>query len=495
MADVFAVDLAGAADPLVLSIDVGSTGIRGGIFDATGLPVAKTRVRVDHSFRTNTKGRSEISPDLVVSGVLNVIDSVVARAGDRQIAGVCIDTFASSLVGVDQGAAITPCYTYADSRSAPEIEALRVRVAEGRLQQRTGTRLHPSYLPSRLRWLARTQPDTFDLVDTWMSIGEYIHLQILEVRGVATSTAAWSGLLNSAAATWDLETLAAAGVRSSQFSEIRMPDEPFTAIPGRVAKRWPALTGAVWFPAIPDGYANHFGSGRADPNTMMLSASTSGAIRMLVEGVPASVPSGLWCHRVDRGHCLVGGSLNNVGSAVTWVERLLASPKGGSHADWLAGPPMEDGPITLPFLSGERSTGWRGDVRAHVAGMTVETDPAVLYRSVLEGVAMTYRRIVDQLEQLSPELRRVIASGGFTTAYPGWLEILASVVGLPVLPLEMKRSTLRGNAVLALEQLAPDVERAQPNLATRIDPNPAWAETYQDQFDRWNVLYEALFAD
>nr|NLD41213.1 gluconokinase [Actinomycetales bacterium] len=493
MAEMFAVTLADAISPLILSVDVGSTGIRGGVFDATGRPVTKTRVRVEHSFRTNAKGRSEISPDLVVSGVLNVIDGAISRLPARSIAGVCVDTFASSLVGVDGGAAVTPCYTYADSRSAGEIEGLRGHIAEGRLQQRTGTRLHTSYLPARLRWLARTQPDTFELVDTWMSIGEYVYLRILGVHGAATATAAWSGLLSRSQATWDHETVAAAGIRPDQLAPIRMPDEPFTAVAPQVAKRWPALADAVWFPAIPDGYANHFGSGHADQSTLMLSASTAGAIRMLVKNPPASVPAGLWCHRVDRTTCMVGGSLNDVGNAATWAENLVTPPPGGRHSDWLVGPPIEDGPLALPFLAGERSTGWHAEARAIVAGLTGTSDPAVFYRTVLEGVAFTYRRIVDQLEQLSPELHRVIATGGFTTAYPTWLPILASVVGLPVLPLDMKRSTLRGNAVLALEQLAPEVERVHPVLGSPVVPNPAWADTYQESFDRWNALYDALY--
>ncbi|MDO5496152.1 MAG: gluconokinase, partial [bacterium] len=494
MTDSFEVELSHAAQPLVLSVDLGSTGIRAGVFDAAGRPVKKTRVRVDHAFATSARGRSVISPDQVVSGVISVLDGVAGKLPPGSIAGVCMDTFASSLVGVDNGAAVTPCFSYADSRSADEIPAMRGYISEGRLQQRTGTRLHPSYAPSRLRWLARTQPDTFELVDSWMSIGEYVYLRILGKRGAAVSTAAWSGLLNRSTATWDTETVIASGIQPSHLADIRMPDEPFTSIPSSVSSRWPALDGAVWFPAIPDGYANHYGSGHADLGTMMLSASTTGAIRMLVEGIPSSIPSGLWCYRVDREHCLVGGSLNDVGRVGTWLEQLAPAPPGRSRReDWLAGPPLADGPIALPFLTGERSTGWRGDAQGVVAGLTESVDPPALYRAVLEGVAMTYRRIVDQIDQLTPQLGRVLASGGFTTAYPQWLEILASVLGLPVLPLELKRSTLRGGAVLALRQLAPEVEPALPELGEVHEPNPAWAEAYQAHFDRWVELYEALY--
>lgn len=493
MADSFAVDLVNATRPLVLSIDIGSTGTRGGVFDATGRPVRETRVRVEHSFRTSTMGRSEISPDLIYSGVVSVIDGAMANLPPGAVAGVCLDTFASSLVGVEGDAAVTPCYTYADSRPAVEIPGLRGSISEGRLQQRTGTRLHTSYLPAKLRWIARTQPDIFDLVSHWMSLGEYVYLRLLGVRGVAASTAAWAGMLNRHDAVWESELLAPLNLRAEQLAEVRMPDQPFTEIPAAIAKRWPALKDAVWFPAVPDGYANHFGSGHADSQTLMLSASTTGAIRMLVEGVPDSIPSGLWCYRVDRNHCLVGGALNDVGRAVTWLEGITKLPISGTRNEYLAGPPNASSPIVLPFLTGERSTGWRGDARAIFAEVSAETDTAAIYRGTMEGVAMTYRRVVEQLSLISPELTSVIAAGGITTALPAWLEIVASVIGLPVRPLTIKRSTLRGNAVLALQQLAPEIPRTIPDLGTVVQPDLSWMSEYQERYERFLDLYATNF--
>lgn len=493
MADSFAVDLASAERPLVLSIDVGSTGTRGGVFDAAGRPVTKTRMRVDHEFRTGADGRSEIGPDLVVSGVKSVIDGVVAKLPAGSISAVCMDTFASSLVGVDDGAAVTPCFTYADSRPADQIAAMRGYISEGRLQQRTGTRLHPTYLPARLRWLALTDPDTFDLVDTWMSIGEYVYLRLLGVRGVAVSTAAWSGLLNRSDADWDRELLTALGLKADHLAEVRMPDQPFTLVSTKVAKRWPALRDAVWFPAVPDGYANHFGSTHADEETLMLSASTSGAIRLLVPGVPAQVPSGLWCHRVDRDRSLIGGALNDVGRLMDWLDSTLASPKKGDRDDHLAGPPRAASPVVLPFLTGERSVGWRGDARAVVSGLSAETDAGAIYRGAMEGVAMGYRRIVEQFAQVAPGITRIISSGGASGASPNWLPILAAVTGLPVSPLDMKRSTLRGNAVLALEQVAPFAKRALPELGPTIAPDPEWQEFYDRRYAEFLDLYERVY--
>src|SRR5690625_968018 len=156
----FAVDLADALDPLVLALDVGSTGTRGGLFDARGLPVARRRHKVRHAFTTATDGTSVIDPVQVLAEVEEVIDRVAVPDVAGRIAGVALDTFASSLVGVDgAGQPLTPCVTYADSRNAAQATALRAELDEAQVQQLTGCRIHTSYLPARLRWLRETQPE------------------------------------------------------------------------------------------------------------------------------------------------------------------------------------------------------------------------------------------------------------------------------------------------------------------------------------------------
>ena len=62
----FAVDLADARDPLVMTLDIGSTATRGSLYDATGTPVRHYRDKVPHEFTTASDGSSVMDPDQVV---------------------------------------------------------------------------------------------------------------------------------------------------------------------------------------------------------------------------------------------------------------------------------------------------------------------------------------------------------------------------------------------------------------------------------------------
>src|SRR5690606_32100521 len=137
MASVFDIELKDAVPPLVLALDVGSTASRGAVYDAHGRPVGK-RAKVPHTFTTAPDGTSEIDADQVVDEVTTLIDQLVEALDGTPVAGVALDTFASSMVVVDgDGRPLTPCFTYADSRCAPHVAALRVELDEEALQQRT----------------------------------------------------------------------------------------------------------------------------------------------------------------------------------------------------------------------------------------------------------------------------------------------------------------------------------------------------------------------
>lgn len=484
----FTVDLSDAVDPLVLAVDVGSTGSRGGIYDARGLPVTGLRHKVRHAFTTATDGTSVIDPLQVVDEVTAIIDALALPELAGRIAGVALDTFASSLVGVDAtGEPLTPCYTYADSRCGPQVAALRAELDEAQVQQRTGTRLHSSYLPARLRWLRETEPRLVDAAARWLSLGELIVLRLTGTTAVGTSTAAWTGLLDRLTGTWDEGMLAVAGISTDTLSPVHHPDQPLTGL----TTRWPALAGAAWFPVVTDGLAANLGTGASDARTVVASFATSGAVRVRVPAEVPELPSGLWAYRVDADHALLGGALNDVGRGAAWLEATLRLDDVDLDAV-LAADVDPATPLALPFLTGERSTGWAADARAVVAGLSASTTPAAIARGMLEGVALSYGRVVTELTRVAPVPEQILASGRMSQSLPHLLQLLADVTGVPVTPVTIKRSTLHGTALLALETLAPGVERAAPTTAATVEPVAARAGYYAERAERFAALYSAV---
>lgn len=490
--DEFAVAPGAAQEPLVLALDVGSTATRGAVYDAAGRPVGR-RAKVPHAFTTGADGTSEVDADQVVEEVADVVTRLLDRHEGPPPAGVALDTFATSLVGVDaDGRALGPCSTYADSRAAAHVAPLRAELDEAAVQQRTGTRLHTSYLAPRLRWLAETRPEVSARTATWMSLGEYVHRRLLGTTAASTPTAAWTGLLDRRTGRWDEELLAASGTTAQRLSPVQDPGVAIGGVDGaRVARRWPALAHAAWFPAVADGLSSNLGTGAGDASSMALAAATSGAVRVLVPGVPERVPEGLWCYRVDARRSLLGGAVNDVGRLVAWAQATLRLPEDDAALDAvLAADPDPRTPAVVPFLSGERSTGWAASARAVVADVSAGTTPEALFRGSAEGVATTYARVVEQLVEVAGRPERLVASGRITQGLPHLLQLVADAIGAPVQRVDLKRTTLRGTALLALEALAPDVRRAEPPVAGVFEPRAERAEHYAAVRERFDALYD-----
>ena len=490
-----AVTLRKALDPLVLAIDVGSRGSRVRLFDATGARLKGLRARLSHQFLTAADGTATVDPDQIVSEVSTLLDQVLAeRQLNGRIAAVAMDTFASSLVGVDAaGKAVTPCFTYADSRPAADVLALRALMDEAAVQQRTGCRFHTSYLTARLRWLYRTMPEVCSGVARWLSLGEYVYAALLGEHAVSYSTAAWTGLLNRLEGEWDKDLIVMTGAAPEQFSPIHDVTEPLLHTSASAAQRWPALAHAAWFPAIADGYASNVGAGAADAATMGLSAATSGAMRLLLDAAPQTLPSGLWCYRVDRRQHLLGGALNDAARIDVWARRTLRLPEDPAllNAE-LAAPPRPLLPLVLPFLTGERSPGWAAGARAVFATVADATTPLDLYHAAMEAVALRYAAVFRDFATAGPLPDQILASGTVVETLPAWLTMLAGALGRPVTPVLEKQITLRGTALTALAVAAPGVSRTPPELGAPVLPHPDHAAYYQERLDEQEQLYRSV---
>jgi xylulokinase len=152
--------------------------------------------------------------------------------------------------------------------------------------------------------------------------------------------------------------------------------------------------------------------------------------------------------------------------------------------------------IFLPYLSGERTPHADPDARAAFVGLELGHARATLARAVLEGVAFGLRDSLELLRDLGvrPEVGR--ASGGGARSRL-WLEIVASVLGIPIERTVVEEGSAYGAALLAgvAAGVFADVHEAVErciHVRDRIEPNAAWQAVYDERYARFRELYPAL---
>jgi gluconokinase len=489
-----------ADSPLILALDVGTSSVRALLFDRLGRAVEGMESRQHYTIHATTDGASEIDPDALLEHLWRCLDTLLESVGSfgSDIAGVATCTFVSNVLGVDEaGRAVTPLTTYADTRAAQEVARLREEFDEETVHQRTGCPFHTSYHPARLRWLARSQPELFESVDRWISIGEYIDLQLFGKAVVSYSVASWTGLLDRRRLVWDEPLLAALPLSGEQLSPLSDVDLPRRGLREPFASRWPALCDLPWFPAAGDGATANVGSGCTSPERVALTMGTTSAVRVIVGGDVPRVPAGLWCYRVDGRRSLPGAALSEGGNVFAWLRDTLRLPPPEDLEPSLASlAPDAHGLTMLPFLTGERSPGWAGHARAAISGLSLATTPLEILQAGLEAVAYRIGLVFDLLQPLLPDDFEVVASGGALLHSPVWCQIVADVLDRPVAVSRVEEASARGAALLALEALGllHDIGQAPPFVGSFVEPDAGRHARYAEAMERQQLLYQKLVA-
>ena len=476
----------------VLALDVGTSSSRASLYDLQGRPVAGRASRIPYTPHVTPDGGGELDPHLLLDQVCAAIERVLTQDPLEEIVAVATDTFWHSLIGVDDaGEPVTPVFLWLDARSRGEVAGLRQRLDEHAVHARTGCVLHWTYWPAKLTWLRRTRPHVFKRAQRWMSFGELLLEQLTGEPRLSLSMASGTGLLDVHSGDWDAEVLDVVGIDRERLGRIVPLKEAATT------RRWPALSGVPWLPAVGDGACSNLGAGCASADRFAVMIGTSGAERVVWSPPdPFEVPWGAWCYRIDRRRVVLGGALNDGGSLMEWLRGALHLPAlAVAEEEVAAMEPDSHGLTVLPFWAGERSPGWADDARGAIVGLRLHSQPVEIQRACMEAVALRFGEVDQILLQAMPNAREVVATGGALLHSPTWMQILADVLDRPVLASAEPEASSRGASLLALETLGLlelPMEELQPDVTRRFEPRPEHTRRYRAAAERQRHVYDAL---
>ncbi len=483
-----------AERPLAVSLDVGSSSVRAGLYDRLGREVAGCWAQLPYQMQLTDDGGVSVDAELLLDIVDELLDGLVASSGDvlgdARVGG--ISCFLHSLVGLDPGGRlVTPMLGWLDARSAPSARVLRDRLDPQQVHERTGCAIHPSYWPAKIHHLEGAGTTSV----RWVGLPDLLAQRLTGVPATTLSHASATGLLDRTRDDWDDALLQLLGLEPRMLPEVVADDVPLGRLPERGRARWPALAQVEWYPPWGDALCDNVGAGCTSREEAVVMVGTSAAMRVLIPERAPRVPFGLFAFRVDPRHDLIGGQLNEGGAAVRALSRLLArSPRELEEA--AAGyEPDDHGLTVLPFVAGERAIGYHDAASGTITGLSLRTHPAALHRAVLEAIAYRFAAVDDLLATVLPARPRLRASGAALTASPLWLQVLADVLGRDIAIGQAGEASARGAALLALNGAAAldmGERRARPSLRV-VHADPDRHSRYGEGRRRQEALYSAMF--
>ena len=439
-------------------MDIGTSSVRSALYDCQGNVLPKTMVKNERQLAATEDGGAEIDANLAFGQVVAAIDDVLGKAKNvkGEITHVAASSFWHSLLGVDaNGKPTTKVFGWADTRSRDHVEKLRRKFDETAVHNRTGARFHSSFWPAKLSWLQNEFPKIFAKTDKWLSLSDLVALRLFGTPATSVSMASATGIFDIRKCEWDTNFFRALKINNGKLPEIVSGDSISFQLTGAYAKRWPRLAEARWFPAIGDGAANNIGAGCVTRSKAALMVGTSGAMRVAYKGEPPdSIPPGLWCYRIDRKRIIIGGALSDGGGLYHWLKENLKLTGSDNRIENEIARRTPDGHglTFLPFLAGERSTGYHESAHGAVIGLRTATDAVDILQAALESVAYRFAEIFDQITS-AVKVKEIIASGGALRESPVWTQMIADVLARDMSLPDTREASSRGAVLLALEAI------------------------------------------
>ncbi|MGH8048722.1 MAG: gluconokinase [Chthoniobacterales bacterium] len=420
----------------ILAIDAGTSSVRAARFDTTGRRLPRSLAQSAVALRTDRNGKAVLDAD----DWLETTEACVRQALNAQVRAAGMSCFWHSLLGTDaNGRALTPIYTWADSRCSGEASELREELDEREVHAETGCMLRASFWPAKLRWLRRTDPALFRSVKKWLSPAEWLQWRLTGTATCATGMATGTGLFDPTAQRWSARMLDACGIGEDRLLPV-----------SDGAVDW---DGVAWLPGIGDGAASNLGCGATEPGLAAINIGTSAALRVMREGRSVKPPFGLFGYRVDSKRFLVGGAVSNAGNLHAWCMRELRLPRDLAEVESeLAGRRApEHGLTVLPFWNAERAPRWNEDDTGSIFGLRQSTTAVDILQALVEAFYFRLAAIAEEISAGRDGAPKWIVSGGGMKSRAS-LKRLANVLGQPVYASPEPEASLRGAAVLAAER-------------------------------------------
>jgi xylulokinase len=247
-----------------------------------------------------------------------------------------------------------------------------------------------------------------------------------------------------------------------------------------------------------DQAAGALGVGIAAPGPLSVVLGTSGVVFAALERYSPEPEARLhtFCHAVPGTWHAMGVMLSAAGS-LQWLRNAVGKPSYDELlSEAAAWEPGTEGLLFQPYLQGERTPHADPDARAAFTGLTLRHDRGALVRAVLEGVAYGLRDSLELLRGVGVEAQVGRVSGGGARS-DLWLEIVASVLGVPLERTEAEEGAAYGAALLGAVKEgvfadATEAVGATVRVRDRVEPDRDWQAVYDQDYARYRRLYPTL---
>ncbi len=333
--------------------------------------------------------------------------------------------------------------------------------------ERYGGKISSEWLFPKLWQILDESPEVYDEMDYFIEASDWIVWQLCGVQTRNSCTAGYKAMWHKQDGYPSKEFFKALNPRLENVVEEKLNCKitPLGSKAGNLTARMAAITGLKEGIAIAVGNVDAHvcvPAVKIDGAKKMLAIMGTSTCHMLMSEKEQDV--GGICGVVEDGILpkLFGYEAGQscVGDHFAWfVENCLPASyyedakKKGIHihkylrekAEKLA--VGESGLIALDWWNGNRSVLVDVDLTGVILGMTLQTKPEEIYRTLIEATAFGTKKIIETFKQNGVEVEEFYAAGGIPQKDPMTMQIYADIINMPVFIAGSEQGAALGSAI------------------------------------------------
>jgi xylulokinase len=469
---------------MLLAFDVGTSLLKGGLFDRRGALLARAEVPLALISHPDPLWHESDARGWVAG--LAEAAARLGAAGAGRLDAVVVSGNGPTLVPVDgAGAPLAPALTWMDRRGAEEARII---------SEKSGAPIDPSFYLPKAFWFFRNEPRVYAEAKYFFSCPEYIAYLLTGVPVTFLPAPQFTRYI------WEPSLIAALGMDPSKFPPFIASGRILGAVSaaGAAASGIPAGTPVV--AAGPDFIVSLLGTATVFPGRACVRSGTSEGIN-LCSSEPVRDRRLLCLGHIAEGCWNVSGMISTSGKALEWCRNATGRARASYEslfAEMEKTVPGANRLLFLPYLAGERAPLWDPNARGAFIGLTLNHGAADMLRAVAESVGYAIRDVVEVMEETGLAVQDLRITGRPSRSSL-WNQIKADITGRRILVPAAQDSDLTGDVCLALRALGDygslaEASEAIVKIGSVFEPDEKSSRLYDEMFSLYRESYGSLKA-
>lgn len=500
----------------LLGMDCGTTNIKAIILAEDGTVVAEASR--PSKFLSPGPDMQEQNANEWWDNTVEIFQALTSKAGwniVKRIRGICISSHTVTMLPVDKdGIPLRNAMTYQDNRSAAELHYIVDSIGYQRFVEIVGGQPAVAFLPNKLLWFKKNEPDLFAKTACFLQASSYINFKLTGKMTTDIDQASRTQCLDISTMEWSKEIGDVIGI---DIDAVLPKPQLVNDIIGFVTEEAANATGLIAGIPVVAGCSDAMASMHATGMSRLGEAGESSGTTSLVF-VGSDVKSAPDIPVVTK-PCAIDGMpwvfdapIQTSGAALKWfIETMAAEEREYAEAHdlniytylnelALQSEPGAGGLFFFPYLLGERAPIWNEYARGMFIGMGMNMKRSDLIRSVFEGTAYALRHVMETVKEAGAKANVLRICGGGAKSRT-WSQIKASMLKMPVYLLDEKSGDVPvGDALIVGHKVGvfPDLTKAAENIVKVneiIQPVDKWVEVYDKLYPYYVDMYESLDRD